>query len=121
MSNKPHIRKAFIDAAQKQGLDIEAILREALHLDAPVSGDWVTKGVTFPVGTMFRAWHGDRPFWGEVKDGGLWINGQKYTSASAAAVSFTKRPTNGWVIWECRVPGAKDWRRIDAMRREVQH
>ncbi len=119
--NKPHIPKAFRVAAEAQGLDIEQILREALHLDVKPGGEWSTKGVTFPPGTMFRTWFGNRPYWGEVKDGGLWIKDVKYTSPSAAAVSFTHRPTNGWAMWECMLPGSRDWKRIDDMRKAAQH
>lgn len=81
------------------------------------AADWVAKGVHFPAGTEFRASYKGETIFGKVSGGSLSVNGGTYTSPSAAAVAITGNPVNGWVFWECRVPGASSWRIIKSMRR----
>jgi len=66
---------------------------------------WVTKGVTFPDGAEFRATYRGQVFQAIVRDGALVYNGKKYSSPSAAAVFITGNAVNGWVFWECKLPG----------------
>ena len=84
---------------------------------APEAADWVAKGVRFPAGTEFRASYKGQTILGKVAGGALRVNGETHTSPSAAAVAITGNPVNGWVFWECRVPGASSWRIIKSMRR----
>lgn len=83
----------------------------------PNAADWVSKGVRFPAGTEFRASYKGQTVLGKVAGGALQVNGKSYDSPSAAAVAITGNPVNGWVFWECRVPGASSWRIIKSMRR----
>jgi len=85
--------------------------------NVPDAGDWVAKEVRFPAGTEFRASYKGQTILGKVAGGMLNVNGKMYTSPSAAAVAITGNPVNGWVFWECRVPGASSWRIIKSMRR----
>jgi hypothetical protein len=71
----------------------------------PSSEDWVAKGVRFPAGTEFRADYKGRTYTARVEGGGLVVNGEKYNSPSAAAISITGNPVNGWKFWECRYEG----------------
>ncbi len=80
-------------------------------------GDWITKGVRFPSGTEFRATHKGQRYRGHVKDGALVVNGQRFDSPSAAAVNITENSVNGWIFWECQLPGTSDWVLIKSMRR----
>lgn len=112
--HKNIIDKELVNALAAQGIDPNAILRTALKT---ADADWVYGGVVFPAGTYFRAWWHDRPYWGVVRDGALYIKDNRFTSPSAAAVFFAHRPVNGWDIWECRLPGAKRWVRIRDLRK----
>ena len=85
---------------------------------APSAGDWITKGVRFPVGTEFRASHKGQIILGKVENGGLVIGGNRFDSPSSAAVSITGNSVNGWRFWECRLPGQASWRLIDSLRKK---
>jgi len=104
------------------------VIRELLGLDraeprleekgAIFSGDdWVVKGVRFPATTEFRASHKGRPFTARVEGGALILNGKRYSSPSAAAVSVTGSPVNGWRFWQCKLPGNSAWQRMESLRR----
>ena len=103
------------------------VLRELLHLGParretrPVDGTsegqaWRVKGVLFPDGTAFRAKYKGETHTGQVEDGALKVNGRPYDSPSAAAVSITGAPVNGWTFWQAKLPGQADWRVIDGFR-----
>jgi len=103
------------------------VLRELLRLpgkkqsiapvDNPTAGDWVTKGVRFPVRTEFRAIYKGQTYLGRVEGGALVINGKQFDTPSAAAVSITRNAVNGWRFWECRIPGTASWQPITAFRK----
>jgi hypothetical protein len=103
------------------------ILREVLGLSQaknyrpngvlPSTGEWVSKGVRFPSGTEFRATYKGETYHGKVEAGALLVNGKRFDSPSAAAVSITENPVNGWTFWECRFPGQSRWRMIKAFRK----
>ena len=103
------------------------VLRELLGLPSrrgvshaqasPVQGDWVTKGVRFPVGTEFRATYKGQTNLARVQGGALVLNGKRFDSPSAAAISITENPVNGWQFWQCRLPGQASWQMIKALRK----
>ena len=103
------------------------VLRELLGLtrkqqsnlspSAPALGEWVTKGVRFPAETEFRAHYKGQTFMGRVEKGALVLNGKRFDSPSAAAVSITGNPVNGWHFWQCRLPGQTSWQMIKALRK----
>jgi len=82
------------------------------------AGDWLTKGVRFPAGAEFRANYKGQTWLGRVERGALVVNGQRFDTPSAAAVSITKSPTNGWTFWESRLPGQASWQIIKGLRRK---
>ena len=81
------------------------------------SGDWICKGVRFPLGTEFRGHYKGQSHLGKVENASLIVNGKKYRGPSPAAVAITKYPVNGWRFWKCRFPGRSDWQLIDALRK----
>jgi hypothetical protein len=89
----------------------------AAGADSLAPGDWVTKGVHFPAGTEFRATYKGRTYLARVEGGALALNGVKYDSPSAAAMSITTKPVNGWTFWECRLPGQAGWRTMKGLRK----
>lgn len=78
---------------------------------------WVTKGVSFPHGTEFRAEYKGQEYVGRVQNGALMVNGKRYSSPSAAAVAITGNAVNGWRFWECRPPDSSRWRLAATLRR----
>lgn len=103
------------------------VLRELLGLQpkkvssraqtSAVPGDWVTKGVRFPAGTEFRATYKGQTWLARVAGGALVLNDNRFDSPSAAAISITGNPVNGWSFWQCRLPGQASWQIIKALRR----
>lgn len=78
--------------------------------------DWIVKGVRFPAGTEFRAVYKGQTHAAKVEAGALIMNGIRYDSPSAAAVAITKNPVNGWLFWECKIPGRSNWQNIVSLR-----
>lgn len=81
-------------------------------------GDWVVKGVRFPTGSEFRARYKGQVYLARVEKGALVHNGKPFDSPSAAAVSITGNPVNGWNFWEARLPGRTNWTTIRALRKQ---
>lgn len=103
------------------------VLREVFSLDpkiedafsdSPREYPWVTKGVSFPHDTEFRATHKGKMYNGIVQNGALAINGKRFTSPSAAAVSITGNSVNGWIFGECKMPGLNSWKTIKNLRNQ---
>jgi hypothetical protein len=44
------------------------------------------------------------------------LNGERFDTPSAAAMSITKNPVNGWTFWEARLSGQTSWRMLKALR-----
>jgi hypothetical protein len=80
------------------------------------AGGWTTKGVNIPEGTEFRANHKGKAIIGRVESGSLIVNGQSFDSASSAAGSITGTSVNGWIFWECRLPGKMTWQLMKTLR-----
>lgn len=83
---------------------------------APAPGDWITKGVHFPTGTEFRATYKGQTHLGRVEGGSLVLSGKRFDTPSAAAMSITNSPVNGWTFWEARLPGQAGWKMIKTLR-----
>jgi len=96
------------------------VLRELLELPKKPHGNtrstnedrvpWVSKGVTFPHGTQFRATYKGQQYTAVIDDGALVMNGKRVTSLSAAAISISGNSVNGWRFWECLPPGTTKWK-----------
>ncbi|MDH5536247.1 MAG: hypothetical protein OEZ08_11860 [Betaproteobacteria bacterium] len=119
--------KALTARRSSEDVTENDVLREILGLPAkrqgPVAsgssapGDWIVKGVRFPMGTEFRASYKGETYLGRVDRGALALNGKRFDTPSAAAMSITKNPVNGWTFWECRLPGQAAWRMIKTLRK----
>lgn len=81
---------------------------------------WVSKGISFPDGTEFRAVYKGQMYTANVKNGALVLNGKRFSSPSAAAIEITGTPVNGWRFWECLKQGSTEWKSI-AMFRNAPH
>jgi hypothetical protein len=115
------VRRASEDVSEND------VLRQLLGLPAkktgyagspgPAPGDWVSKGVRFPAGTEFRAVHKGQTYLGRVEGGALALGGKRFDTPSAAAMSITGNPVNGWTFWQARLPGQAGWKMIKTMRK----
>lgn len=104
------------------------VLRRLLDLsaeDTPSSGkalpdtrSWVVGGATFPHGTELRAKYKGATYTARVEDGALVYDGHRFDSPSPAAMAITRNSVNGWIFWECRLPGKSTWVLIDSLRRK---
>ena len=83
---------------------------------APAPGDWITKGVHFPAGSEFRATYKGQTHLARVEGGSLVLSGKRFDTPSAAAMSITNSPVNGWTFWEARLPGQAGWKVIKTLR-----
>ena len=120
------VYKELIRRRPSEAVSENDVLRQVLGLanqrtsatviPGPVPGEWVTKGVRFPVGTEFRATYKGKTYLGRAENGALVLNGQRFDSPSAAAMSITGKPVNGWTFWEGRLPGRTSWQIIKAQR-----
>ena len=81
-------------------------------------GDWVSKGVSFPSGTLFRATYNGLTYYGKVEVGALAVENKRYYSPSSAAVDITGNMVNGWIFWECQLPGRPSWQMIKSLRKK---
>lgn len=99
-------------------LGLNPLKESVLSPDVATSeGAWTTKGVTFPAGSEFRANYKGRIISGKVESGYLVVNGKRFDSPSAAAVSITGNMVNGWIFWECRLPGKVSWQILKSLRK----
>jgi len=79
---------------------------------------WVVGGATFPHGTEFRAKYKGITYPARVENGALVYEGNRYDSPSPAAMAVTGNSVNGWIFWECKIPGRSSWVRIDSQRQK---
>jgi Protein of unknown function (DUF2924) len=85
--------------------------------DGPVPDDWVTKGVRLPSGTELRSIYKGKAYLARVNSGALVLQGRRFESPSAAAMSITGSPVNGWTFWQCKLPGQDRWQVLKSLRR----
>jgi hypothetical protein len=89
-----------------------------LKSENPSPDDWLTKGVRLPAGTELRAIYKGRTYLARVAAGALQLDGRRFDSPSAAAMSITSHPVNGWTFWQCRIPGQGTWKLLKELRRK---
>jgi hypothetical protein len=90
--------------------------QESMAGEAQSGKPWVAKGVVFPHGTEFRSSHKSQMYYARVDNGSLVLNDKKFYSPSAAAIEVTGNSVNGWVFWECKLPGKQNWQSINSLR-----
>ena len=117
--------KAITSRRPREDVTENDVLRELLHLppvevssrrQRPAAGDWIPKGVRVPAGSELRAHYKGQLYLAEVSSGALVLNGKRFDSPSAAAMSITRHQVNGWTFWEVRLPGQGRWTRLKDFR-----
>ncbi|MGZ4992646.1 MAG: restriction system modified-DNA reader domain-containing protein [Methylobacter sp.] len=121
--------KALTARRRSETMTENEVIRELLDLSKPedssetvaqahnISSSWVSKGVVFPHGTEFRVNYKGQMHTGIVQNGALVLNGKRFSSPSAAATELTGGPVNGWVFWECLLPGTTKWKKLALLRK----
>jgi hypothetical protein len=77
---------------------------------------WITKNISFPHGTEFKATYKGKEYSAVVNNGALEVDDNRFSSPSAAAMSITNSPVNGWVFWKCKTPGQNEWKAMKEFR-----
>ncbi|MBE0658289.1 MAG: DUF4357 domain-containing protein [Bryobacteraceae bacterium] len=121
--------KALTALRENESVTYDHVLRKLLRLErasekpaieqSSPNGAWIAKGVVFPGGTLFRATHKGKTYTGTVEDGALRVDGRSYSSPSQAAVAITGNSVNGWIFWECKLPGQSGWQMLKTLRKKV--
>ena len=78
---------------------------------------WVTKNISFPHGTEFKATYKGKEYSAVVNNGALELDSKRFSSPSAAAMFITNTPVNGWIFWKYKEPGQKNWKVMKERRR----
>lgn len=76
----------------------------------------VVEGTYFPHETEFRGKYKGYVYYGTVRNGALEMSGKAFFSPCAAAVSITRNPVDGWLFWDCRLPGKSSWISMDTFK-----
>ncbi|RLB78074.1 MAG: hypothetical protein DRH24_15060 [Deltaproteobacteria bacterium] len=104
-----------VGISSQQSFEIDRIHPKNLK-NAVGDVSWVVDGVAFPNGTKFRCKYKGYSYYAQVCDGGLMINGKKFLSPSAAAVTITRNAVDAWLFWDCKLPGNSSWVNICALK-----
>lgn len=79
--------------------------------------DWVIKNMRLPAGTECRATYKGQRFLAHVESAALVLpDGTRHKSPSSAAQAITKTSVNGWIFWECKLPGKSQWQRLSTLK-----
>jgi len=119
------VYKALTMLRTSEEVSCNDVLRELLKLDkikTPNPPDqpkgWNIKGKVFPDGTKFRAKYKTKMYYGIVEDGALVVENNRYNFPSAAANAITNTMVNGWIFWECQMPGTSQWKKLKVYRKK---
>lgn len=116
--------KALTGLLPDESATYSDVLRHILKLDAapsakaalPTTGGLTCKGLHLPAGTELRANYKGSVQYGVVEDGAIVVNNKKAATPSQAATLVTGNNVNGWMFWECRLPGGDGWKLLKSMR-----
>ena len=73
---------------------------------------WKVEGAKFPHGTQLRGKYKGYFYYGKVDNGAFKLNGKKFLSPCAAALSITRNAVDGWLFWEFKLPHQSAWTSI---------
>ena len=88
---------------------------------------FIQESVVVPHGSLAKMEYGrgSQLYDGKFLDGFLVVNGERYTTLSAAAGDLAvtkdgkKTSLNGWNYWSAKFPGETKWKRLLDLRREA--
>lgn len=80
------------------------------------ANEWVVGGLAFPEGTKFRGNYKGYYYRAMVVNKALMLNNRAFLTPSAAAISITRYPVDGWMFWECKFPDQSCWRSLTQLK-----
>jgi len=121
------VYKALMLRRKSEEVSFNDVLRDLLNLSpstsfkSPVKIErtdrpWMSRGVKFPHGTEFRSTYNGIEYTGQVNNGALVVEGERFDSSSEAAFFITGDEVDGWYFWECKRPGTDSWKGINSLR-----
>ncbi|UCD88957.1 MAG: DUF2924 domain-containing protein [Desulfobacterales bacterium] len=84
--------------------------------EADDSLSWEVRGATFPHGTELRGRYKGHVYYGKVDNGAFVLQGKSFLSPSAAATTITRNTVDGWLFWDCKLPGRSTWMSINKFK-----
>jgi hypothetical protein len=119
LSNGSVSQQSFNKINPKDGFEVSVNINDLdsrTHKDPGDGRPWIFDGVVFPNGTEFRASYKGYYYNGKVNHGALMMNGKEFFSPCAAAMTITRSDVDGWLFWDCKLPGASSWVDIHSLR-----
>ena len=110
--NKPVFQQSLRKANQSNVIENSDVPGKVRQQRSQASEDcipWAIDGVTFPHGTKLRGRYKGFLYFGKVDNGAFILNGKKFLSPCAAAITITRNPVDGWLFWDCKLPGQSAW------------
>jgi len=89
--------------------------QNAKNSDGCVS--WVVESVAFPDGTDFRGKYKGYFYYGKSRNGILMLGEKEFISPCEAALTITRTPIDGWLFWDCKLPGQLSWINISEFKK----
>jgi hypothetical protein len=81
---------------------------------------WEVSGVAFPEGTEFRGNYKGYYYSARVVNKTLMLYNRAFLTPSAAAISITRHPVDGWLFWECKFPDQSCWQSLAQFKNTSQ-
>ena len=122
LPDKPVFQPSYEQTNQRDALEKSPVFSGAIQQKAETPADclaWVVDGTTFPNGTKFRSKYKGYFHYGKVDNGALIYNGKQFLSPSAAAFSITRNFIDGWIFWDCKMPGQSSWVNLREFKKKV--
>ncbi len=110
--NKPAFQQSLRKASQSnviENSDVPSKVRQQRSQSLEDCIPWTPDGVAFPHGTKLRGKYKGYVYHGKVNNGTFILNGEEFLSPCAAAVTITRNPVDGWLFWDCKLPGKSAW------------
>ena len=117
--NEPIFQQPSKDAYQKGIFESSESLDSVKEKSDENSGgcvSWVVESVVFPDGTEFRGKYKGYFYYGKVRNGTLALDEKEFISPCEAALTITRTPIDGWLFWDCRLPGQLSWMNISELK-----
>lgn len=117
--NEPIFQQPSKDAYQKGIFESSESLDSVKEKSAENSGgcvSWVVESVVFPDGTEFRGKYKGYFYYGKVRNGTLALDEKEFISPCEAALTITRTPIDGWLFWDCKLPGQLSWMNISELK-----
>jgi hypothetical protein len=93
-------------------------IKEVSMENTQSSSPWVIDGLAFPHDTKFRGLYKGYYYSGRVREGALMLDDKAFVSPCAAAITITRNSVDGWLFWDCKLPGQTCWKSIYELKQE---